>query len=79
MTVDKCSQCGTIENVKDEFCPSCSRQFDKDVLADIGWDEGGLDDAEMECGMTSSGLCTLAGTEHCDWDCPYNPCDAEGL
>ena len=24
-----------------------------------------------ECGMTESGHCMLAGTEHCDWDCTY--------
>lgn len=30
---------------------------------DDGWDE---------CGMTSDGFCTLAGSEWCDWDCPRN-------
>lgn len=24
-----------------------------------------------ECGDTGSG-CTLAGTEYCDWECPYS-------
>lgn len=24
-----------------------------------------------ECGMAASGGCTLAGTEWCDWECPY--------
>lgn len=26
--------------------------------------------ALMECGMGQDGYCELAGTEHCDWDCP---------
>lgn len=29
-------------------------------------EDGGLD----ECGMTQDGYCMLAGTEHCDFDCP---------
>lgn len=38
------------------------------------------DDLMDECGfIPSEGLCTLAGTEWCDWDCPYNPCDPEGI
>lgn len=24
-----------------------------------------------ECGMTSDGYCMLAGTEHCDFECPF--------
>ena len=33
-----------------------------------------------ECGyVPGSGVCMLAGTEHCDWECPFNPCDPEGL
>lgn len=30
-------------------------------------DDGELDDDE--CGLMPGGLCMLAGTEHCDWDC----------
>jgi len=38
------------------------------------------DDWMDECGyIPGVGLCTLAGTEHCDWDCPFNPCDPEGM
>lgn len=37
------------------------------------WDDDDLDDDDGDlCGMTSEGTCMLAGTEHCDWDCPYN-------
>ena len=24
-----------------------------------------------ECGIGQDGICMLAGTEHCDFDCPY--------
>ncbi len=29
-------------------------------------DDDGMDD----CGRMPDGTCMLAGTEHCDWDCP---------
>lgn len=38
-------------------------------------DEPVFDDDEFdddECGMTSDGTCLLAGSEFCDWDCPYS-------
>lgn len=35
------------------------------------WDDQD-DDGFDECGMTEDGLCMLAGTEHCDWDCPHS-------
>jgi hypothetical protein len=25
-----------------------------------------------ECGLMPDGTCSLAGTEWCDWDCPYS-------
>lgn len=37
------------------------------------FDEDELDDEDdFDCGMTSDGGCTLAGTEECDWECPYS-------
>lgn len=40
----------------------------------------GDDDPMDECGyIPGEGVCMLAGTEWCDWDCPFNPCDPEGL
>jgi len=42
-------------------------------------DDGELGDEE-ECQMNpEDGTCALAGTEFCDWDCPYNIMDPEGL
>ncbi len=38
------------------------------------------DDAMFDCGFDpSSGFCMNAGTELCDWECPFNPCDPESL
>lgn len=31
-----------------------------------------LEEAEMNCGQTSRGGCDLAGTEWCDWSCPFS-------
>ena len=35
-------------------------------------DEDELESAYFDCGMTSDGYCTKAGSEECDWDCPYS-------
>lgn len=35
-------------------------------------DDDALDDLMGECGQDSSGSCSLAGTEYCDWECPFN-------
>ena len=38
------------------------------------FDDDGLDDEDEEyydCGMDRDGGCSLAGTEQCDWECPY--------
>lgn len=29
------------------------------------------DGFEFDCGMMPDGTCMLAGTEDCDWECPY--------
>lgn len=26
----------------------------------------------FDCGMTADGTCMLAGTEDCDWECPFH-------
>ena len=31
-----------------------------------------VEDAMQQCGMTSDGYCMLAGTEYCDWECPFS-------
>jgi hypothetical protein len=32
-----------------------------------------LDAALMNCGLVgTTGLCTKAGSEECDWECPFN-------
>lgn len=36
-------------------------------------DEPDFDDEEdFDCGMTRAGYCTKAGSEECDWECPYS-------
>ena len=31
-----------------------------------------FEDAAMNCGLTQDGTCMAAGSEHCDWDCPFS-------
>ena len=35
-------------------------------------EDDGIDDMADECRMLSDGTCLLAGTEFCDWECPYS-------
>jgi hypothetical protein len=35
-------------------------------------DEDAINDLMDECGQTPDGYCTLAGTEYCDWECPFS-------
>lgn len=35
-------------------------------------DDDAVDDLMDECGQDSNGICSLAGTEYCDWDCPFS-------
>lgn len=48
-----------------------------DHLDDLAPDDCDLDDeeaeAEMNCGSHRRGQCDLAGTEWCDWSCPFSP------
>lgn len=30
------------------------------------------DGLDFDCGMTPDGLCGKAGSEECDWECPFN-------
>lgn len=54
--------------------PPWDDEYDYDPMQD---DE---DDAMFDCGFVPGhGVCMKAGTEYCDWECPFNPCDPEGM
>lgn len=36
------------------------------------FDDEESDDSDINCGQYKDGLCALAGTEWCDWSCPYS-------
>lgn len=40
--------------------------------ADEFTDNDALDELMGECGQDGSGSCSLAGTEYCDWECPFS-------
>ena len=35
-------------------------------------DQDEMAEAEMNCGMGKDGQCSQAGTEYCDWNCPFS-------
>lgn len=45
----------------------------KDLNGDhcIEEDQDEMAEAEMNCGMGKDGQCSQAGTEYCDWNCPF--------
>lgn len=34
-------------------------------------DEDEHEEALLNCGLDEEGFCSLAGTEHCDFECPF--------
>ncbi len=43
-----------------------------DYADDLDPDEDDeMAEAEMNCGQMADGQCMLAGTEYCDWECPF--------
>lgn len=61
-----CGECGKVVGML--FYGNCHDcQIDS-----YDYDEDGEpeDDGLDECAMTSDGYCMLAGTEHCEWECP---------
>ena len=51
---------------------NCGDQNYQQVEPDDPDDEDEFDDdAGDHCGMTPDGLCQLAGSEFCDFECPY--------
>ena len=46
---------------------------DDDEDYDNGYDDDPLDEYEaFDCGMDRDGNCGKAGSEECDWACPYS-------
>lgn len=42
-------------------------------MSDPDDDDDDLEEEDwIDCGLAPDGQCQLAGTEHCDWDCPYS-------
>lgn len=77
----KCAECGCVidseesgywENEDgDPFCSEGCLDTFEDRLAD-NESEAPPNEEIDECGMTQDGYCMLAGTEHCDFDCPFS-------
>lgn len=35
-------------------------------------DEEALETLANDCGLDAHGHCSMAGSEYCDWDCPFS-------
>ena len=63
-----CSQCtyqdcGCLHHLEDVeiFCSDEDDDFDEDEEYDF-----------FDCGRMRDGSCTMAGSEMCDWECPFS-------
>ena len=45
--------------------------MERDFDDDSDYELDPMEEAEMECGLGPRGQCSLAGTEHCDFVCPF--------
>lgn len=57
------------EYSNDDLPEDFEEDFDDERDSDEDFD---LENAMDECGQMADGTCTLVGTEHCDWDCPFS-------
>ena len=65
-------QCRTCDNrvlPPREYCMVCV-QAEIDGYSDGDDSDGEDDDPFDECGLMRDGQCSMAGTEHCDFECP---------
>jgi len=51
-----------------KICDICAYDNDDHCIED---DQDEMAEAEMNCGMGKDGQCSQAGTEYCDWNCPF--------
>jgi len=63
--------------VTNKPCPWCGTFHEGECKWENGLeqmedDEDELEEAEMNCGELPEGGCSLAGTEYCDWSCPFS-------
>lgn len=65
-----------IEEEKEYMNLNYDREYWDD--ADDGFtDEDAIENLMDECGQDRSGSCSLAGTEYCDFECPFRDDDDE--
>jgi hypothetical protein len=59
--------------VEPEECRQCGFP-DADAVAEYhcGDDDVPCEEPEFDCPAGPDGQCPLAGSEECDWDCPYS-------
>lgn len=68
----RCLLCGTFYAHGQAPWEDWSDFADADLTSGYDdWDDGADFDFD-DCGMDGNGYCSKAGSEECDWDCPYS-------
>lgn len=55
----------------DALVPYGLQDFEDDQDRDE-WIDDPLEEAMSNCGMLPDGICMKAGSEECDWECPFS-------
>lgn len=48
---------------------------EEEWIENNGWEGDSYEELLSQCGMTRDGGCMYAGSEYCDWDCPFDSFD----
>ena len=73
-TTMNCIYCSTTLSAKEaadggKLCDTCANDNGDHCIEE---DQDEMAEAEMNCGMDRNGRCSQAGTEYCDWNCPFS-------
>jgi len=69
-----CAACGELV-----YPTGCAPWDDGPDDEDYGWDDDVDDEPEFDCGWVCGVGCQLAGTEECDFECPFRDDNDKGL
>lgn len=71
----RCPSCGGPSRFEGR-CGACIaadyEDFDDGDLCDCCGETWDMCKFNFDCGLMPDGTCMLAGTEDCDWECPYH-------
>lgn len=69
--LETCPRCGGTVDHENTSLGSCDCDDEYEEWLEDDDEPDPIQEAMDNCGQDADGLCTLAGTEHCDFECPF--------